>query len=54
MLTTELGTLDLGAGALVWLPKLASRGFAAGPDGLRYLLVAPHRNSPVPESDGPW
>lgn len=41
-LTTELDTLDLRPGALVWLPRRSRRAFTAGPDGLGYLTV--HRS----------
>lgn len=38
-LTTELGTIDLTSGALLWMPKRSRRQFTAGPDGLRYLTI---------------
>lgn len=38
-LTTELGTIDLTSGALLWMPKRSRRQFIAGPDGLRYLTI---------------
>lgn len=38
-LTTELSTIELTAGALLWLPKRSRRQFVAGPDGLRYLTI---------------
>lgn len=38
-LTTELGTIELAAGALLWMPKRSRRQFIAGPDGLRYLTI---------------
>ncbi|MEB3030972.1 DUF2249 domain-containing protein [[Mycobacterium] nativiensis] len=38
-LTTELGTIELTAGALLWMPKRSRRQFVAGPDGLRYLTI---------------
>ena len=44
-LATELGTLSLVPGALVWLPRRSRRGFAAGPDGLRYLTVHQRRQA---------
>lgn len=39
VLTTELGTIELTAGALLWMPKRSPRQFVAGPDGLRYLTI---------------
>jgi uncharacterized protein (DUF2249 family) len=38
-LTTELGTVDLTSGALLWMPRRSRRQFIAGPDGLRYLTI---------------
>lgn len=38
-LETETGTIDLAAGALLWLPKRSRRAFRAGTEGLRYLTV---------------
>ena len=38
-LDTELGTVPLKAGSLVWLPRRSHRGFTAGPQGLSYLTV---------------
>jgi uncharacterized protein (DUF2249 family) len=38
-LTTELGTIELAAGALLWMPKRSRRQFVAGADGLRYLTI---------------
>ncbi|MEQ4302010.1 DUF2249 domain-containing protein [Plantactinospora sp. B6F1] len=46
-LGTELDTLDLRPGALVWLPRRSRRRFVAGPDGLRYLTVHQRRRSLV-------
>lgn len=43
-LETSAGPVDLSLGALVWLPRRSTRGFAAGPQGLRYLTV--HRRRP--------
>ena len=43
-LDTELGPVGLSAGALVWLPRRARRGFTAGPEGLSYLTV--HQRKP--------
>lgn len=44
-LMTELSTVDLAAGALVWLPRRSRRRFTAGPDGLRYLTVHQRRQA---------
>ena len=44
-LTTELDTLELRAGSLVWLPRRSRREFAAGADGLRYLTVHQRRKA---------
>lgn len=44
-LTTELDTLELRGGTLVWLPRRSRRQFAAGPDGLRYLTVHQRRQA---------
>jgi quercetin dioxygenase-like cupin family protein len=38
-LTTELDTIELAAGALLWMPKRSRRQFVAGSDGLRYLTI---------------
>lgn len=38
-LTTELGTVELAAGALLWMPKRSRRQFVASSDGLRYLTI---------------
>lgn len=46
-LTTELGELELAAGALVWLPRRSQRAFTAGPQGLRYLTVHQRRQALV-------
>ncbi|MEU6853585.1 DUF2249 domain-containing protein [Actinacidiphila alni] len=48
-LTTEVGTVDLAPGALVWLPRRSLRGFTAGADGLRYLTVHQRRTALVLE-----
>lgn len=48
-LTTELDTLDLSPGALVWLPRRSRRQFIAGADGLRYLTVHHRRKALVLE-----
>lgn len=44
-LDTELDTIDLTPGALVWLPRRSRRQFSAGPDGLRYLTVHQRRQA---------
>lgn len=44
-LHTELTTISLEPGALLWLPRKAQRRFTAGPDGLRYLTV--HQRKPT-------
>jgi uncharacterized protein (DUF2249 family)/quercetin dioxygenase-like cupin family protein len=44
-LTTELGTVDLTPGALIWLPRRSRRQFTAGASGLRYLTVHQRRKS---------
>jgi quercetin dioxygenase-like cupin family protein len=49
-LTTELGTVELVPGALLWLPRRARRQFSAGPDGLRYLTVHKRRQALVLEA----
>lgn len=38
-LETELGSVELKPGALLWMPKRSRRQLIAGPDGLRYLTV---------------
>ncbi|TDD00959.1 hypothetical protein E1181_26390 [Saccharopolyspora terrae] len=52
-LTTDLDTLDLIPGALVWLPRRSRRQFIAGPDGLRYLTVHQHRQALVLDAPPP-
>jgi quercetin dioxygenase-like cupin family protein len=42
-LGTELGPVELRAGALVWLPRRSRRQFTAGPGGLAYLTVHQRR-----------
>lgn len=42
-LTTELHTIDLHPGALIWLPQRSRRQFTAGPHGLTYLTVHQRR-----------
>jgi uncharacterized protein (DUF2249 family) len=53
-LTTEVDTLELKGGSLLWLPRRSRRRFAAGPDGLRYLTVHQRRQAltltPAPAS----
>ena len=51
-LTTELGTVDLAAGQLLWMPRRSHRRFAAGPDGLLYLTVHQRRQSLVLDTVG--
>jgi uncharacterized protein (DUF2249 family) len=44
-LTTELDTLVLRMGSLIWLPRRSRRQLTAGPDGLRYLTVHQRRQA---------
>jgi uncharacterized protein (DUF2249 family)/quercetin dioxygenase-like cupin family protein len=44
-LSTELDTLALRTGTLIWLPRRSRRQFAAGPDGLKYLTVHQRRQA---------
>lgn len=44
-LTTELDTIDLEPGAIVWLPRHSRREFTAGTEGLRYFTVHRRRQS---------
>ena len=44
-LHTELTTISLEHGALLWLPRKAQRRITAGPNGLRYLTV--HERKPT-------
>ena len=44
-LTTELNTIDLHPGALIWLPQHSRRQFTAGSQGLSYLTVHQRRQS---------
>jgi uncharacterized protein (DUF2249 family)/quercetin dioxygenase-like cupin family protein len=44
-LATQLDTLDLTPGTLVWLPRRSRRQFTAGSDGLRYLTVHQRRKN---------
>lgn len=46
-LATELDTIDLTPGALLWMPRHSQRQFTAGPDGLRYLTVHQRRQALV-------
>ncbi|MGH3496825.1 MAG: DUF2249 domain-containing protein [Nocardioidaceae bacterium] len=45
LLGTELGTISLTAGSLLWLPRRSCRQFTAGPDGLTYLTVHQRRQA---------
>jgi uncharacterized protein (DUF2249 family) len=45
VLDTELGTVPLKAGDLVWLPRLSRREFTAGTEGLSYLTVHQRRRA---------
>ncbi|HEY6739711.1 MAG TPA: DUF2249 domain-containing protein, partial [Actinopolymorphaceae bacterium] len=38
-LTTELDSIDLAPGVLLWMPRRSRRQITAGTDGLRYLTV---------------
>jgi len=44
-LVTELDTIELRPGVLLWLPRRSRRQFTAGPRGLRYLTVHQRRQS---------
>lgn len=44
-LVTELGTIDLTPGVLLWMPRRSRRSFTAGVDGLRYLTVHQRRQA---------
>jgi uncharacterized protein (DUF2249 family) len=54
-ITTEIHTIDLHPGALIWLPQRSRRQFTAGPHGLSYLTVHQRRQSlilnPAPPHD---
>jgi hypothetical protein len=54
-LSTEIDTIDLHPGALIWLPQRSRRQFTAGPHGLSYLTVHQRRQSlilnPAPPHD---
>ena len=43
--TTELNTITLTPGSLLWLPRRSVRQFTAGPDGLSYLTVHKQREA---------
>lgn len=44
-LVTELSTIDLAPGALLWMPRRSRREFIAGDEGLRYLTVHQRRQA---------
>ena len=44
-LATELGTIDLTPGVLLWMPRRSRRQFTAGVEGLRYLTVHQRRQA---------
>ncbi|MFI7426872.1 DUF2249 domain-containing protein [Micromonospora sp. NPDC049836] len=44
-LATELGTVELTPGILLWLPRRSRRQFTAGVEGLRYLTVHQRRQA---------
>lgn len=44
-LETELNTIQLVEGELIWLPRTAQRRIIAGPEGLRYLTL--HHRKPT-------
>lgn len=44
-LDTELGTIDLIPGVLLWMPRRSRRRFTAGGEGLRYLTVHQRRQA---------
>ncbi|MFG1677595.1 DUF2249 domain-containing protein [Micromonospora sp. NPDC049282] len=44
-LTTELGTIELTPGVLLWMPRRSRRQFTAGVEGLRYLTVHQRRQA---------
>lgn len=44
-LATELDTIDLAPGALLWLPRRSRRQFTASSQGLRYLTVHQRRKA---------
>src|SRR5699024_3742966 len=52
-LETELTTIDLLPGALLWLPRRSQRQVNAGSEGLRYLTVHQRRQALVLETHRP-
>ena len=52
-LLTELASLDLEPGCVVWLPRGSRRQFVAGSDGLCYLTVHQRRQALVLEPPAP-
>lgn len=46
-LVTELGTVNLTAGVLLWMPRRSRRQFSASAEGLRYLSVHQRRQALV-------
>lgn len=46
-LHTELGSIELAPGALLWMPRRSRRQFTAGEHGLRYLTVHQRRQALV-------
>lgn len=50
---TEIDSLELRPGSLVWLPRRSRRGFTAGPEGLSYLTVHQRRQALVLEPPPP-
>jgi uncharacterized protein (DUF2249 family)/quercetin dioxygenase-like cupin family protein len=44
-LATDLGTIDLTPGVLLWMPRRSRRQFTAGVEGLRYLTVHQRRQA---------
>jgi uncharacterized protein (DUF2249 family)/quercetin dioxygenase-like cupin family protein len=51
-LVTETESIQLEAGAVVWLPRRSQRQFTAGPEGLRYLTVHQRRQALVLNAPG--
>lgn len=51
-LSTELDTIDLAPGRLLWMPRRSRRQFTAGPEGLRYLTVHQRRQALVLDVSG--
>ncbi len=52
-LITEVGSIDLRPGAVVWSPRGSRCQFTAGPDGLRYLTVHQRRRALVLDTSLP-